>query len=91
MSWDPEGSRDAGSAGTAVGLGLRGKLVLSLLPLVLAAFGVTWFVAKGAAIQVHELGLIALAMDNLRIRLKFKYTPDDVKNEALDLQALIGF
>jgi methyl-accepting chemotaxis protein len=49
MSWDPEGSRDTGSAGTAVGLGLRGKLVLSLLPLVLAAFGVTWFVAKGAA------------------------------------------
>jgi hypothetical protein len=46
---------------------------------------------EGAAIQVHEVGLIALAMDNLRIRLKFKYTPDDVKNEALDLQALIGF
>jgi hypothetical protein len=30
-------------------------------------------------------------MDNLRIRLKFKYTPDDVKNETVDLQALIGF
>ena len=49
MSWDAEGSRDAGGAGTTAGLGLRGKLVLSLLPLVLAAFGVTWFVAKGAA------------------------------------------
>jgi methyl-accepting chemotaxis protein len=49
MSWDAEGSRDTSNAGTAVGLGLRGKLVLSLLPLVLAAFGLTWFVAKGAA------------------------------------------
>jgi hypothetical protein len=45
----------------------------------------------GKEIQSHEVGLIALAMDNLRIRLKFKYTPDDMKNESLDLQALIGF
>jgi methyl-accepting chemotaxis protein len=49
MAWDGEASRDTTGAVTASGLGLRGKLVLSLLPLVLAAFGVTWFVAKSAA------------------------------------------
>ncbi len=45
----------------------------------------------GKAMQSHDVGLVALMMDNLRFRLKFKYTPDDVKNESVDLQALIGF
>lgn len=49
MAWDAEGQRDATAAATPTGLGLRGKLVLSLLPLVLATFGVTWFVARSAA------------------------------------------
>lgn len=48
-------------------------------------------VVEGSEIQVHEAGLIALLMDNLRLRLKYRYTPDDIKNESLDLQALIGF
>jgi hypothetical protein len=46
---------------------------------------------KGDEIQTHDVGLIGLLQDNIRLRLKFRYTPDGKKNEAVDLQLLIGF
>jgi hypothetical protein len=30
-------------------------------------------------------------MENLRLRLKGNYTPDRIKNDAVDLQALLAF
>lgn len=48
-------------------------------------------IAKGNEIESHDVGLIALLMDNLRMRLKANVTPDDVKNTTIDLDALIGF
>jgi hypothetical protein len=46
---------------------------------------------KGEEIETHDVGLIGLLQDNIRLRLKFRFTPDGKKNEAVDLQALIGF
>jgi hypothetical protein len=46
---------------------------------------------KGEQIESHDVGLIGLLQDNIRLRLKFRYTPDGKDNEAVDLQALIGF
>ena len=44
---------------------------------------------EGHEVQTHDAGLLALVMDNLRLRLKYKHTSDDVS--SVDLQALIGF
>ena len=41
--------------------------------------------------QQHDIGVLTLLADNVRLRLRFSYTPDEVKNETADLQVLIGF
>ena len=56
-----------------------------------SAIGAVWYLYihgynKSIAVWV---GLIALLMDNLRMRLKANVTPDDVKNTTIDLDALI--
>ncbi len=67
MGWDSEGeTRNRADGGSTMGLGLRGKLVLSLLPMVLAAFAVTWYVAKTAA----RSGLEAASIGGLTTEAK---------------------
>lgn len=41
--------------------------------------------------QVHQAGLVAIVLENLRLRLKGNYTPDRIKNDSVDLQALLAF
>jgi hypothetical protein len=41
--------------------------------------------------QLHDVGLVGLLMDNLRVRLRFSASRDRVRNESADLQLLIGF
>jgi hypothetical protein len=42
-------------------------------------------------VQVHQLGLVAILLENLRVRLKGNYTPDRVRNDSVDLQMLLAF
>jgi hypothetical protein len=42
-------------------------------------------------IQLHDVGLVGLLMDNLRVRLRFSATQDRVRNESADLQLMIAF
>jgi hypothetical protein len=42
-------------------------------------------------VQLHQLGLVGILMENLRVRLEGNYTPDRVKNDSLDLQVLLAF
>jgi hypothetical protein len=42
-------------------------------------------------LQQHDVGLVGLLMDNLRVRLRFSASRDRVRNESTDLQLLIGF
>jgi hypothetical protein len=42
-------------------------------------------------IQVHQVGLVGIAMENLRVRLKANYTPDRIRNDGVDLQVLLAF
>jgi hypothetical protein len=43
------------------------------------------------AAQLHDVGLVGLLMDNLRVRLRFSASQDRVRNESADLQLLVGF
>jgi methyl-accepting chemotaxis protein len=65
MAQDHDAGRDNHMGG---GLGLRSKLVLSLLPMVLATFAVTWFVAKTSArrgLEVASMGGLATEVKGL--------------------------
>jgi hypothetical protein len=42
-------------------------------------------------VQQHDVGLIALLLENVRLRLKGTYTADATENEAADLQLLVAF
>jgi hypothetical protein len=42
-------------------------------------------------VQVHQVGLVGIVLENLRVRLKANYTPDRVRNDGADLQVLLAF
>ena len=42
-------------------------------------------------VQLHQVGLVGILMENLRVRLKGGYTPDRIKNDVIDLQVLLAF
>ena len=39
----------------------------------------------------HDIGVVALPLENMRWRLHYGYTPDGVANETVQLQMLLGF
>jgi hypothetical protein len=42
-------------------------------------------------VQTHQVGLVGILMENLRVRLKANYTPDRTRNDGVDLQVLLAF
>jgi hypothetical protein len=42
-------------------------------------------------VQRHDVGVILLPLENMRVRLKYTYTDDAVKNEEAELQVFMAF
>jgi hypothetical protein len=42
-------------------------------------------------VQSHQVGLVGILLENLRVRLKGNYTPDRTRNDGVDLQVLLAF
>ncbi len=39
----------------------------------------------------HDFGFLILLADNIRVKARFQYSEDQINNEVIDLQALVGF
>lgn len=42
-------------------------------------------------VQIHDIGVIVLPIENMRVRIKFNVADDNRKDEALDLQVFFAF